>query len=498
MIRRTVRLRGTEASAVALGERFAEIRRELAIPEDFPAEVVEAATAAATAAAREPRAGADRADLRDVPFVTVDPPGSTDLDQAMCLSRREGSSGGWYVDYAIADVPAFVPPGAPVDREARRRGQTLYAPDRRTPLHPPVLSEDAASLLEGQDRPAFVWRFELAGDGGVESVELVRAVVRSRQRLDYAEVQAAADAHPDAGPRLPEQPVATQAVLLREIGLRRLELERARGGASLPLPEQQVEATDGRYVLILRPLLPVEDWNAQLSLMTGMAAAELMLGARIGILRTLPGPDPGAVARFRRQAAALGVPWPDGTSYPDLLCSLCRDRSNELALMHEAGALFRGAGYTPLDPGRPLPEVTTHAAVQAPYAHVTAPLRRLVDRFGLVTCHALAGGAPVPAWVRDALGELPSIMASSDELAGQLERRCTDVVEAATLAHRVGETFPAVVVDETKNGAKVQLLDPVVLATAQVSSGRPELGRAVRVRLEGVDVDREAVRFVVE
>jgi exoribonuclease R len=497
MVRRTVRLRGNEASVAALGERFSQIRRELEIPESFPPEVDAAAAEAAEDAARQAWAGAERADLRDVPFVTVDPPGSTDLDQAMYLRRRgSGADGGWQVDYAIADVPAFVVPGAPVDREARRRGQTLYAPDRRTPLHPPVLSEDAASLLEGRDRPAFVWRFDLDRDGTVESVTLVRAVVRSRARLDYAGVQAAADAHPGAG--LPEQPIPAQAVLLREIGERRTALEQRRGGASLPLPEQQVEATDGRYVLTLRPLLPAEDWNAQVSLMTGMAAADLMLTGRVGILRTLPAPDPGAMARFRRQATALGVPWPDTMPYAELLRSLRRDRPNELALMHEAGSLFRGAGYTPLHPDRPLPEVTTHAAVHAPYAHVTAPLRRLVDRFGLVVCHALVGGEEVPGWAREALDGLPVIMAASDGLAGQLERRCTDVVEAATLAHRVGERFPAVVVDEHKTGAKVQLLDPAVLATAQAPSGVPALGQTVQVRLEGVDLDREALRFVVE
>jgi exoribonuclease R len=133
--------------------------------------------------------------------------------------------------------------------------------------------------------------------------------------------------------------------------------------------------------------------------------------------------------------------------------------------------------------------------VAAPYAHVTAPLRRLVDRFGLLACHALAGGRPVPAWVLAALPELPKIMATSDDLAGQLERRCTDLVEAAVLAHRVGEVFDAVVVDQNRSGVKVQLLDPAVLASA---AGEVGLGQAVRVRLAGVDLDQGSVRFVIE
>src|SRR5919199_1517069 len=367
MVRRVIRVRGADpASVAALEQRFAAIRARLQVPADFPPEVLRAAEQAAAAPALPDR------DLTAVEFVTVDPPGSTDLDQALHIERR---GDGFAVDYAIADVPAFVPPGGPVDAEARRRGQTLYAPDQRTPLHPPVLSEGAASLLEGQVRPAFVWRFELDADGEVRRTELVRAMVRSRRRLDYGQVQAAVDglaAVPDGGPD-PDEIVARQAVLLRAVGVRRMALEEARGGANLPLPEQEVEAVDGRYSLTLRPVVPAEDWNAQLSLMTGMAAARIMLDAGVGVLRTLPAPDADLVARFRLQAQALGVAWPEGTPLGAFLRGLRRDEPRELALMHEAGALFRGAAYAPLLPGRPEPAVTTHAAVAAPYAHVTAP-----------------------------------------------------------------------------------------------------------------------------
>ena len=500
MVRRRIRLTpppGATAppgSVEALSARFTQLRADLGVPADFPPEVLEAARQAAAAPLPA------WVDLTEVPFVTVDPPGSTDLDQAMSL-RRHGD--GFAVDYAIADVPAFVASGGPVDAEAMRRGQTLYAPDRRTPLHPAVLSEGAASLLPDAVRPAFVWRFTLAADGTVTDTDLVRGLVRSRHRLDYAGVQAAADAVPDdaegaegaegAGGVAPPQddPVTEQAVLLRAIGLRRLELERLRGGASLPLPEQEVWAENGSYRVRLRPALASEDWNAQLSLMTGMAAAQLMLAGGVGLLRTLPGPDPGLVDRFRRQAAALGVPWPADEPYGAFLRRLDRDAPAQLALMHEAGALFRGAGYTPLD-GAPLPAITTHAAVAAPYAHVTAPLRRLVDRFGLVVSHALAAGAAVPDWARAALPTLPAVMSSSDARAGKLERGCLDVVEAAMLTGRVGETFDAVVVDVTRTGGKVQLLDPAALASA---SGALTLGERTRVRLLQADVATGTVRF---
>jgi len=489
MVRRSIRVRGADAASVtALTRRFERIRDDLGVPAAFPAAVVHAAGVAAGAASDVGAGG--RVDLRDVVFATVDPVGSTDLDQAMALSRRP--DGGWHVDYAIADVPAFLVPGGPVDTEARRRGQTLYAPDRRTPLHPEVLSEDAASLLPDADRPAFVWRLDLAPDGAVTDVDLVRAVVRSRARLDYGQVQSAADAHPwDAASGtfhpLPDDEVAALAVLLREIGTARQGLERARGGASLPLPEQEVVAEDGRYRVVLRPALPSEDWNAQLSLMTGMAAAGLMLRGGVGLLRTLPAPEQHAVDRYRRQVRALGVPWPAHEAYGDFLRRLDRSVPAHLAGMHEAGALFRGAGYTPFDGTEP--PVRIHAAVAAPYAHVTAPLRRLVDRFGLLVSHAVASGGEVPQWVREVLPLLPAAMASSDQLAGELERRCVDVVEAAVLADRVGEVFDAVTVDVGKdpaNGGKVQLLDPAVLVRA---AGPLTVGTAVRLRLDAADPD---------
>jgi exoribonuclease R len=458
--------------------RFDEIRSRAGVPADFSPE----ALAEAAQAVLEP----SDADLTDIPFVTIDPTGATDLDQAMCLTRRPDGRG-YHVDYAIADVPAFVLPGGAIAAEAMVRGQTLYAPDRHTPLHPPALSQDAASLLPDVVRPAFVWRFDLDELGVVQSVDLVRATVRSRRQLDYAQVQAALDTE-DAGA------LGELGRLLQEIGERRQTLEQARGGASLPLPEQEVSADDSKsgFTLRLRAGRPIEDWNAQLSLMTGIAAAELMLKAGVGVLRTLPAPEAGAMKRFRRQAVALGIDWPEGESYGTFLRRMDGGRPKELALLHAAGALFRGAAYAPFD-GTP-PEQTQHAAVASAYAHVTAPLRRLVDRFGLVAAHAAHRGEPAPEWVRAGLPLLPAAMSASDRLTGEVERRCVDAVEIAVLAGRAGEEFDAVVVDadEDSDGGRVQLLEPPVLSR---SSGRLSPGATVRVRLDLVDEATSTLKF---
>lgn len=130
-------------------------------------------------------------DSTAIPFITIDPAGASDLDQALHLERREHGYRIWYV---IADVPAFVAPNGPIDAEVRRRGQTIYAPDGRIPLHPTVISEDAASLLPGEVRSAFVWSFELDAAANVTAVTVARERIRSIRQCDYAEVRHGIDA----------------------------------------------------------------------------------------------------------------------------------------------------------------------------------------------------------------------------------------------------------------------------------------------------------------
>ncbi len=452
-------------TAQELVARFDAIRREFDLPEQFPADVLAEAARAAAAAALPDR------DETAVPFITIDPASSMDLDQAMYI-EREGD--GYRVRYAIADVPAFVRVGGAVDTEARRRGQTVYCPAERVQLHPSELSEGAASLLPGQLRPAFVWDMTLAADGEGTAVQVYRAMVRSVRRYDYDEVQ-----------RVVDDGTADECLrLLKEVGEKRVVLERERGGATLPMPEQEVkEDQSGGFTIMFRPLLPSEDWNAQISLLTGMGAADLMLKGRVGVLRTMPPPDPRDLKRFRRQAAAAGVPWQDGMAYGEFLRTLDHTDPRHLALIHEATTLFRGAGYTPFD--GTAPEQPMHAAVANPYAHVTAPLRRLVDRFALAICEALSAGTDVPEWAREALTTLPSIMSASDRRANGVERACTDAVEAAELVDRFGQTLDAVVVDENDKGVVVQLTDLAVVAKAQ---GHASAGSAVRVRVDKVDI----------
>ncbi len=455
------------------------LRTDLDVPPDFPADVL----AEAERAAKAPRL--PEHDATDIPLFTVDPPASVDLDQAMHLARRAG--GGHRVTYAIADVAAYVTPDGPLDAEAHRRVTTLYFPDERVPLHPTVLSEDAASLLPGRTRPAVLWTVDLDAEGRTERTDVRRALVRSRAKLDYASVQRAID------DGTAEEPVA----LLRDIGRLREALEVARGGISLNVPEQEVVERAGRYELAFRAPLPADGWNAQISLLTGMAAAELMLAAGTGVLRTLPTAPDGAVARLRRTAEALHIDWPHHVPYARLVRSLDPRQPHQAAFLQECTTLLRGAGYTAFSGGA-LPDLTVHAAVAAPYTHCTAPLRRLVDRYALELCLAACAGAGVPQWVLAALDELPQEMAEGTRRGNAVERGCVDIVEAALLKDRVGELFDAVVVDvkdrEPAVGT-VQLSDPAVVARVEGGRARLPLGERLRVRLTEADPGGAKVLF---
>jgi len=446
------------------------------IPVGYPDEVV-ADAKRAIAAVELPDA-----DETAIEFLTIDPPESKDLDQALHIERR-GS--GYRVRYAIADVAAFVAPGSPLDEEAHRRGVTLYAPDGNTRLYPPELSEGAASLLPGELRPALVWTMDVDETGEGTDVHVRKARVRSRKKLDYGGVQHALD----------DGSADEVLRLLREVGILRQQREARRGGVSLQLPEQEVMTAPDGYELSYRAPFPVEGWNAQISLMTGMAAAELMLEGEVGILRTVPAADPARLERFRHTAKALGVLWPKDTPYPAFVRTLDANVPRQAALLAAAAGVMRGSGYTAFD--RHAPSHAEHAALASTYAHTTAPLRRLVDRYVGETCIALSEGRKVPGWVATELPELPDVMELADRKANQYEAGIVSAVEAALLEGRVGKTFEAVVIEVDRDGAagSVELRDPAVTARCD-GPGLP-LGETVTVRCTLADVLKRQVRFAL-
>ena len=465
-----------EVAARSLSEGITKIRSELDVTAEFPPEVEDAARTAA-AAPRLPHL-----DRTDIPFVTIDPASSMDLDQALHI-EREGS--GYVVHYAIADVAAFVQPGDPIDIASHERGETLYGADSKIPLHPTSLSEGAASLLPDQVRPALLWTIHVDETGEGTDVHVERARVRSRAKLDYTGVQQAID-----------DGTADEVLrLLREVGELRLQREAARGGISLPLPEQEVEVAGDQWSLEFRSMIPAETWNAQISMLTGFAAASLMVYARVGLLRTLPPPHPHDLQRLHRVARALHIDWPAEQLYPDFIRGLDSRKPAEAAMITACARLLRGSGYVAFDGEMPADPI--HAALASEYAHVTAPLRRLGDRYAGEICVALCAGTDVPPWVLAKLSEIPDVMKDAGRRAAQYEAMVLDLVEAGVLHDRVGETFEGVVteVDEKDDTrGKVTIQDPAVEARV-TSSGALPLGTEAEVRLAQADVGSRSVLF---
>ena len=506
-----------------------ELRARYEVPTAFPPEALAEAEAAATSWAQDgpARLLADGArDARDLELVTIDPPGSMDLDQAVLLERlpawseaagtsvgdAPGSAATYRIHYAIASLATFVTPGGALDTELRRRGETVYAPDAATPLHPEVLSHGAASLLEDVDRPACLWTIDLDARGEVVSARVERALVRSRARLTYGQVQAAIDGEGT----LPSSAPTDLPGLLAEIGRLRLEREVARGGISMTTPEQVVEVTEAAgsaedsksaeapgpsgYRLAYRVPVPAEQYNAQISLLTGMCAARIMVECGIGILRTLPPARPEDYARLRRVAAALGIDWPAAQPYPELVRSLDHAIPAHAAFMEQAMSLFRGSGYlafgvggvgVPADDEASDSEEAVHSAIAARYAHVTAPLRRLVDRYGEEVCIAACAQAPVPEWVLQALPDLPDVMEQTGRRARAIGRGALTALEALVLRGHEGEVFDGVITSEREGRGELVLTEPAVVTEVRRGIGqsgdRLPVGERVRVRLLSAD-----------
>lgn len=449
----------------ALGRGLASIRSEFQIPATFPPAVL----AAAETASR--RAPAEHADRTDRPFVTLDPASSTDLDQAFAIERAGTDL---LLFYAIADIAWFVADGDAVDEEAWRRGTTQYLPDGKAGLYPPVLSEGAASLLPDGPRPAVIFAVRIAPDGAVSLDGAERAIVRSRAKLSYDTVRNA-DLPPD----------------FAELARRIQSAEAQRGAARVNPPAQELAALgDGRFELRFRPPLESEVRNASLSLATNLAVADLLLAHRTGLFRIMAEPDEPTLDRLRHTALGLGLRWPAEAPLAELERSLNPADPAHATFMLAVQRAGQGASYMPFRAG----EKPWHAAVAATYAHATAPLRRLADRYVVRAVLAIANGRPVPAVVTDAFEKLPAIMARADALGSRIERAAIDLAEAVLLSGRKGETFRAVATEVDPRAVRIQLCDLPV--AARLPAEGVEAGDLLQVTLVEADPELRTVTFV--
>ena len=261
-----------------------------------------------------------------------------------------------------------------------------------------MLSEGAASLLPDQVRPALLWTVRLDARGQMTDAEVVRALVRSREQLSYDQAQAEIDG---GSPR-------ETLALLAEVGPWREQREVDRGGVSLQIPEQEIVDEpwpdgDPGWRLVYRASaagrgLERADLAAHRD---GRGAHHALRPGRAccgPCRRPIPGRCAGCGRRPRRWGSAGRPSWTTRTSS----AASTRPSRGEAAMLNACTTLFRGAGYQAFSGG--VPEEAEHAALAIDYAHVTAPLRRLVDRYAGEICVALCADQPVPDWVLRSAG----------------------------------------------------------------------------------------------
>ena len=450
-----------------------KIRSAENLPGDFALNVLQAADAATKGATDRWRSV--RVDLTDVAFVTLDPASSTDLDQAFSVVADGHQI---VLNYALADIAAFAPSGGFVETEAWQRGVTVYLPESRIPVYPSALCERAASLLPDGPRPAIVVEVAVAPDGTSLLRSARRAVIASRAKLAYESTKLK-----DLSP------------LVLELHRRIVEAEHRRGAFKIDWPEQRVEIDTGSrngVHLALRPMLDSEEANSSLSLAANMALATVMIEAKSGLFRVMPEPDEHREHALRRMANALGISWPDNVTLRSLMPSLDPTNLQHKKLLVEARKAGRGASYALYDATKP----PWHSALAASYAHATAPMRRLADRYVLEHVLALTSGDSTVETLA-ALAQMPILMAKADGRASAADRAIIDLVEALEVEGRVGEEFDGLVLESGSGGLVVQVVEPPVRSRVRLGSiaVNPSAGEHVKVRLTAVDVEARSVTF---
>lgn len=448
----------------ALRDGLAAIREQYKLPAGFLAAAEDEAVAAAV---RVPTWHVDRT---TVPFVTLDPLSATDLDQAFAI---ESSGADLLLHYAIADVGWFVAPGGAIDQEAWLRGVTVYLPDGKVSLYPPRLSEGAASLLPDGPRPAILYTVRVDPDGNARLDGVERAMIASRAKLGYATVKDS-----DLPPGFADLSRRIEAA------------ENRRGAARIDPPQQQViPLPGGGYALDFRPMSAIEQANAALSLAANLAIADMLMAAKTGLFRVMAEPGKRAISRLRHTAKALGLDWPSNMKLEEREKSLDPNDKRDAAFMFAIRRAGSGARYAPFATD----ERPWHAAMAATYAHGTAPLRRLADRYVNEAALAVANGRPVPDWVAEAFAILPDVMNRAESRAAQVDGAVIELAEAVALECRVGDRFEGRVVDIDERGAKVQLCTEVVVTRLPVDG--LDLGQQVMLQLVEDIPARRLIRF---
>ncbi len=424
------------------------------IPVEFPAEV------ARLAAGAGPVPLGQRADLRSLPLVTIDGADARDFDDAVSAAADDDTrnQGGWRVTVAIADVAHYVRPDDALDREARRRGNSVYFPDRAVPMLPEALSSGWCSLRPNEDRACLVVEMSIDREGRKLRHRFRRALMRSAARLTYEQVQQARDGRPDTATRpLMDRTVAPLYGAFEAL----LTARRRRGTLDLDVPERHVILDENGKVAAIRPRPRLDSHRLieEFMIAANVAAAETLEERRQPCLyRVHDAPDPVKIEALGEFLDSLGLRLARGqVMRPAVFAHLLAQAAltphgamvHELVLRSQAQAVYAPAniGHFGLALGR--------------YCHFTSPIRRYAD---LLIHRALIAGlglgeGGLKAGEGESLAEIGEHVSTTERRAAAAERDAIDRFTAAYLAQRIGAVFRGRIAGVTRFGLFVKLDD---------------------------------------
>lgn len=421
------------------------------IPHVFPQAVLDDAERAKPATAK------GREDWRKLPLVTIDPPDAKDHDDAVHAEPDPDVPGGFIVTVAIADVSAYVRPGAPLDREALVRGNSVYFPDRVVPMLPERISNDLCSLRPQEDRPALAVRMTIAPDGRKSGHSFHRILMRSAAKLSYAQAQAAIDGTPDdtTGPLV--EPI------LKPLYAAYASVKKAREARQpldLDLPERKIllkaDGTVDR--VIVPPRLDAHRLIEEFMILANVAAAETLEAKRVPLIyRVHDGPSLEKLSALRTFLQTLEIALPKSdTVRPSTFNRILErvtgtdtaDLVNQVILRSQSQAEYAADNYG-------------HFGLNLRrYAHFTSPIRRYADLIvhrGLIRALDLGADGLPPEATPEQLGEIAAAISVTERRAMAAERETVDRLIAHHLADQIGAVFAARISGVTKAGLFVAL-----------------------------------------
>jgi ribonuclease R len=460
-----IRGRGYGLPSGRVRERLGSMKTEKAIsliaihaheiPQEFPRAAIEEAEAAKVASLK------GRQDWRDVPLITIDPPDAKDHDDAVHAApdTDPANKGGFIVNVAIADVAFYVRPDSALDREALKRGNSVYFPDRVVPMLPERISNDLCSLKPHEPRGAIAVRMVIGADGHKRSHTFHRILMRSAAKLSYAQAQAARDGRPDdtTGPLLESiiAPLYTAYALVKRA-------RDARDPLELELPERKILLKpDGTVDRVTTPeRLDAHRLIEEFMILANVAAAETLEKKALPLIyRVHDQPSVEKVHNLHEFLKTLDMPFTkSGALRPSVFNRILaqvkgRDTEslvNEVVLRSQAQAEYASDNYG-------------HFGLNLKrYAHFTSPIRRYADLIvhrALIRALGLGDGALPEHETLETLGEVAAAISLTERRAMKAERETNDRLIAHFLADRVGATFMGRISGVTKAGLFVKLND---------------------------------------